>query len=91
MRPLRRAEATREFAWRRKAKGQRHNYCRPCHSAYKREHYLANKQRYVEQAAEHKRKTRFEQTALLVEYFKEHPCVDCGLAEPDRSRVRPST
>jgi HNH endonuclease len=67
-----------DFAWRRKEKGQRHNYCRPCHSEYHREHYLANKQRYITQAAEHKRKARIEQTKLLLEYFKQHPCVDCG-------------
>ena len=71
-----------DFAWRRKAKGQRHNYCRPCHSEYHREHYLANKARYIAQAAESKRKVRLEQTTLLLAYFEEHPCVDCGQTDP---------
>ncbi len=71
-----------EFAWRRRAKGQRHNYCRPCRAAYHREHYLANKQRYIDQAAHWKRETRRRQTELLIEYFREHPCVDCGEADP---------
>jgi hypothetical protein len=71
-----------DFAWRRKAKGQRHNYCRPCHAAYHREHYLANKQRYIDQAAANKRKTRLEQTARLIEHFKRHPCADCGETDP---------
>jgi hypothetical protein len=39
------------FAWRRRSKGQRDSFCRPCRAAYKREHYLANKQRYIDQAA----------------------------------------
>jgi hypothetical protein len=71
-----------DFAWRRKAKGQRHNYCRPCHSAYHREHYLANKQRYIDQAAQSKKKVRLEQTTRLLDYFKEHPCTDCGQTDP---------
>ena len=38
-----------DFAWRRKARGQRDNMCRPCRSDYGREHYEANRQRYVDQ------------------------------------------
>lgn len=71
-----------DFAWRRKSKGQRHNYCRPCHSAYHREHYLANKARYIAQAAANKITLRRERTALLLEYFQTHPCVDCGETDP---------
>ena len=71
-----------EFAWRRKSKGQRHNYCRPCSRDYHREHYLANKQRYVEQAAARKHRVRIEQTMKLLAYFREHPCVDCGEMDP---------
>ena len=71
-----------DFAWRRKHKLQRHNYCRPCHAAYHREHYLANKQRYVDQAAVSKRKLRLERTTYLIDYFKAHPCLDCGETDP---------
>ena len=70
-----------EFAWRRKKKGQRHNYCRSCHSEYHRDHYLAHRQRYIDQAAQHKKTLRLERTLQLIEYFRTHPCVDCG--EPD--------
>ena len=62
--------------------GQRHNMCRPCHSAYHREHYLANKQRYVEQARERKRQLRHERTQFLIEFFATHPCADCGETDP---------
>ena len=30
--------------------GQRDSFCRPCRKAYGREHYLANRQRYIDQA-----------------------------------------
>jgi hypothetical protein len=71
-----------EFAWRRKARGQRDNLCRVCRSAYHREHYQANRQRYIDQAAAQKRKLRYERTVYLLEFFKSHPCVDCGEKDP---------
>jgi hypothetical protein len=71
-----------DFAWRRKAKGQRDTFCRPCRSAYGREHYEANRQRYIDQAAEVKRRLRRERTLYLIEYFRSHPCVDCGEIDP---------
>jgi hypothetical protein len=39
-----------EFAWRRKARRQRDNYCVSCLAEYKREHYAANRSRYIAQA-----------------------------------------
>jgi hypothetical protein len=71
-----------EFAWRRREKGQRHNYCRACHAEYHREHYQANRERYIAQAASHKHALRLERTARLIEYFKTHPCADCGADDP---------
>jgi hypothetical protein len=71
-----------DFAWRRKKQGQRHNYCRPCHSEYHREHYMANKERYVAQAAARKKALYLKHTTLLLDYFAEHPCVDCGESDP---------
>lgn len=71
-----------QFNWRRAGRGQRDNLCRPCRSAYHREHYLANKQRYVEQAHQRKERLRQERTAYLLEYFASHPCVDCGESDP---------
>jgi hypothetical protein len=56
--------------------------CRPCHSEYHREHYLAHKQRYIDQAAKVKRKLMRERTLLLLEYFKSRPCADCGETDP---------
>jgi hypothetical protein len=71
-----------DFSWRRRAKGQLDSFCRPCRSEYGREHYEANKQRYIDQAAESKRRLRLERTKYLIEYFRAHPCLDCGETDP---------
>jgi hypothetical protein len=71
-----------EFAWRRREKGQRHNYCRPCHAEYRREHYLKNRRKYIGLAQERNRRRYAEGTELLLEYFADHPCLDCGEKDP---------
>jgi hypothetical protein len=71
-----------EFAWRRKRRGQRDNLCRPCRSAYGREHYEANRQRYIDQARAQKQRLALERSRWLIEFFKENPCADCGESDP---------
>jgi hypothetical protein len=71
-----------DFSWRRKAKGQRDSFCRPCRSAYGKEHYAQNRQRYIDQAGRVKRRLMRERTLYLIEYFKTHPCTDCGELDP---------
>jgi len=71
-----------DFAWRRRRKLQRDTYCRPCRSAYGWEHYLANRQRYIDQAKIVKQKQALERTRWLLLYFDEHPCRDCGERDP---------
>jgi len=73
---------TAEFAWRREAEGQHDSFCRACRSAYGKEHYAAHHQRYIDRAALQKRELRLERTALLIEYFEIHPCMDCGETDP---------
>jgi len=46
------AKPVEEFAWRRRARGQRDNYCRPCRAVYKQEHYSANRRHYIDLAQE---------------------------------------
>jgi hypothetical protein len=71
-----------QFAWRQKARNQRDSFCRPCRAAYKHQHYRANRQRYIDQAAASKRTLRLERTRYLLEFFAEHPCQDCGEDDP---------
>ena len=83
MRSVRGTQADRtEFAWRRKRRLQLHNMCRPCSSAYHREHYVANRQRYIEQARIQKQKLMLERTTYLIKFFETHACVDCGERDP---------
>ncbi len=71
-----------DFAWRRIAKGQRDNYCRPCRSDYKQEHYAANKKRYIANARRRKAEVLEARLEFLVEFLLENPCVDCGERDP---------
>jgi hypothetical protein len=71
-----------EFAWRRKALGQRDNYCRVCRADYKHEHYAKNRQRYIDLAQRRKRAVAAERAAYLIAFFEMHPCVECGEADP---------
>ncbi|HEY2714992.1 MAG TPA: hypothetical protein VGI73_02095 [Solirubrobacterales bacterium] len=71
-----------EFAWRRKLKGQRDNYCRPCRADYKQEHYAANRQRYIDAAQARRRTVVAKRIGLLLDYFADHPCKDCGETDP---------
>jgi hypothetical protein len=71
-----------DFSWRRKKKGQRDTFCRPCRSEYGREHYEAHRQRYIDQAAVSKRKLMLARTKFLIKFFETNPCADCGEADP---------
>jgi hypothetical protein len=70
------------YNWRRKEAGQRDNLCRRCRSQYHREHYLANRQRYIDQARDRKQALALERTKYLIEFFESHPCADCGELDP---------
>jgi hypothetical protein len=71
-----------EFAGRGSPAGKRDTYCRPCRSAYGKKHYAANRTRYIELEAKRKRARAEKRMAYLLDYFKTHPCVDCGEADP---------
>jgi hypothetical protein len=71
-----------DFMWNHIATGKRDSYCRPCRALYKREHYAANKQRYLDNAAAWTRRTAVDRLSWLLDYFEEHPCVDCGESDP---------
>jgi NAD-dependent SIR2 family protein deacetylase len=71
-----------EFSWRRRKRGQRDSFCRPCRAAYGKAHYAAHRKRYIEQARKQKQRLMLERTRWLVEYFRDHPCADCGERDP---------
>jgi hypothetical protein len=71
-----------EFTMRGSSGGRPDTYCRPCRSEYGKEHYAANRQRYVDQAVARKRERRRARAEFLLEYFDTHPCTDCGESDP---------
>jgi hypothetical protein len=75
-------EPVSTFAWHRRDRGQRDTYCRACRAAYKREHYLANRERYIAAATRRKEMLIAERVRFLVEFLRERPCIDCGESDP---------
>lgn len=75
-----------DFNWRDKKRGVRHYTCKACHSAYRRQHYLENIEKYKEKArrwnAENQDEVRMRMRRYVLEYLLEHPCVDCGETNP---------
>lgn len=66
----------------RKARGTWGSHCRECRAEYGKKHYRENRQAYIARARKRNREIRDERTAFLLEYFHEHPCVDCGESDP---------
>lgn len=80
--PCRELKPASAFSKRGSSGGRRDTYCRPCRAAYGREHYLANKQRYVDQARRRTEAVARERVKWLIDFFRENPCVDCGESDP---------
>jgi hypothetical protein len=70
------------FAWHRRELGQRQTYCRPCQAEYKRQYYLANRERHIAAATRRKDALIAERMRFLVDFLRERPCVDCGERDP---------
>jgi len=71
-----------EFAFADLAKGTRQRHCRRCQAAYRRAHYLANRDEYIRREAARIKRYRLENRPLMFAYLLEHPCVDCGERDP---------
>jgi hypothetical protein len=76
------SQPVEEFAWRRRARGQRDNYRVRCRAESKQERYAANHSRYTAQAQARKQVVAAERAARLIEFFHPHVCVDCGEDDP---------
>ena len=71
-----------EFHFKSKGKGLRHSWCKSCHKKYRDRLYQEKRDIYIQNAMKRKRRVTVEYRAKIVEYLKEHPCVDCGEADP---------
>jgi hypothetical protein len=71
-----------DFAYDNMAKGTRQRHCRKCQAAYRRAHYLANRDEYIRREVTRINGYRIENRALLLAYLLARPCVDCGQTNP---------
>ena len=67
-----------EFAFSDRSTGSRQSFCRDCHSAYRREHYVRNRGDYSLWAKRQSERKYKEHTAFVDQHLRSHPCVDCG-------------
>ena len=60
----------------------RSNRCRLCRSAYGKDHYRQNVDYYKAKARRRQKDVVNVNKQWILEYLLEHPCVDCGEADP---------
>jgi len=60
---------------------KRDGYCRPCRSAYSKEHYKKNRALYIGRSGLRKREKVRQRIEWVIAYLLDHPCVDCGEAD----------
>ena len=65
-----------------KKTGLRSAICRPCNREYQREHYLKNKDYYIEKSRVKKQEQVSNLKKIRMEYLRDHPCVECGESDP---------
>lgn len=71
-------KALHAFPFRNFSAGERAYYCRACQAAYRRGHYVANRDDYMSRAMTEAQLKREDMLLQVFEYLRQHPCVDCG-------------
>lgn len=69
-----------EFAWKKKDV-KRASKCKTCHKEYRRNHYEANKEKYIKRAREWDKNNPSiveRNKRHVVDYLSKNPCVGCG-------------
>lgn len=78
----RRSRPASDFNWKNKAKGTLYSRCKECWNEDNKERYRANKQYYIDKASKRKQRVKEAILATIIDYFKDHPCIDCGESDP---------
>jgi len=66
------------FSFRNKQKQLRTKICKVCHSEYRKQHYLQNKEKYVAKARKWNKIQGQTLKKFLFETLSESKCIDCG-------------
>jgi len=69
---------TDHFSYKNKKKGILKKICKDCHSDYRRQHYLNNKEKYIEKARKWNRKQGKIIKEYLYKILSQSECIDCG-------------
>lgn len=72
---------TSEFHKNKRQKDGLQNYCKSCAKIRNRDYYLATPHRNPQRRLSHE-KSRHDARKFVWDYLLEHPCVDCGFANP---------
>jgi hypothetical protein len=56
--------------------------CKECIRQKHAVHYLENMDSYKDKAIKHNAEYRLRNLQYIIDYFKTHPCVDCGETDP---------
>ena len=70
------------FSLRMTGTNKRAAYCKPCTRAYCRQHYRINKPLHLRRRYGRTISERVENRRAVLQYLENHPCVDCGEANP---------
>src|SRR3989344_3066897 len=70
-----------EFNFKIQAVGLRQLQCKECTRLLIRNHYIKNKEYYLNKAKYRNNKIKLEVTNYLTQYFLKNPCIDCGKAD----------
>ena len=69
--------STSEFNWKIKNKTKA-GYCKKCSRKYIRNHYLNNREYYLNKAKKRNKVVRDMMQEYVASYLQKNPCIDCG-------------
>ena len=75
-------KSIKDFAFRDQETNKRHSACRGCTRIASNDHYKQNSRYYKDKAKARDKVVRIENLQFVMDYLKEHPCVDCGEKDP---------